>query len=174
MLYWSDSPTPPPSPSGGRNCPKRITLIFRSPCVKAILDKLSDFQSPGSQRRLGFEHQPKEISGFFRPYSKSLTMDPSIGSRRLTTLLERDHGIKVNRKRLQRLRRKMGIETIWCRPRRTSIPDNGHRKSKGSKGSVRAYVQNVWTSRKELGISGGCRESFEWNTEKKRGRSFGL
>ena len=22
----------------------------------------------------------------------------------------------------------MGIETLWCRPRRTSIPDNGHRK----------------------------------------------
>ncbi len=42
-------------------------------------------------------------------------------------LLERDHGVKVNRKRMQRLRRKMGNETIWCRPRRTSIPDNGHR-----------------------------------------------
>jgi len=54
--------------------------------------------------------------------------DPCIGSRRLVTLLERDHGVKGNRKRIQRLRRKMGIETIWCRPRRTSIPDNGHRK----------------------------------------------
>ena len=27
-----------------------------------------------------------------------------------------------------RLRREMGIETIWCKPKRTSIPDNGHRK----------------------------------------------
>lgn len=55
-------------------------------------------------------------------------IDPCLGSRRLGTILERDHGIKANRKRIQRLRRKMGIETIWCRPRRTSIPDHGHRK----------------------------------------------
>jgi putative transposase len=55
-------------------------------------------------------------------------IDPCLGSRRLETILERDHGIKANRKRIQRLRRKMGIETIWCRPRRTSIPDHGHRK----------------------------------------------
>lgn len=54
--------------------------------------------------------------------------DPCMGSRRLVPLLERDHGIKVNRKRVQRLRCKMGIETIWCRPRRTSIPDSRHRK----------------------------------------------
>ena len=54
--------------------------------------------------------------------------DPCMGSRRLVTLLKRDHGIEANRKRIMRLRRKMGIETIWCKPRRTSIPDNGHRK----------------------------------------------
>lgn len=51
--------------------------------------------------------------------------NPCMGSRRLATVLERDHGIKANRKRIQRLRRKMGIETIWCRPRRTSQPDHG-------------------------------------------------
>jgi len=54
--------------------------------------------------------------------------DPCVGGRRLVTLLERDHGIEASRKRIMRLRRKMGIETIWCKPRRTSIPDNGHRK----------------------------------------------
>lgn len=31
--------------------------------------------------------------------------DPCLGSRRLVTVLERDHGLKINRKRLQRLRR---------------------------------------------------------------------
>ena len=46
--------------------------------------------------------------------------DPCLGTRRLVTVLERDHGEKVNRKRLQRLRRIMGMETIWCRPR-TSV-----------------------------------------------------
>jgi len=54
-------------------------------------------------------------------------VDPCLGSRRLVTILERDHGIKVNRKRLQRLRQEIGQEAIYCKPR-TSIPDDGHRK----------------------------------------------
>jgi putative transposase len=54
-------------------------------------------------------------------------VDPCLGSRRLVTVLERDHGVKVNRKRLDRLRREMGHEAIRCKPR-TSIPDDGHRK----------------------------------------------
>lgn len=53
--------------------------------------------------------------------------DPCLGSRRLKTVLERDYGWKVNRKRLQRLRREMGVEAIWCKPR-TSIPEKSHRK----------------------------------------------
>ena len=53
--------------------------------------------------------------------------DPCLGSRRLVTVLERDYDIKVNRKRVQRLRAEMGVETIWCRPR-TTIADDGHRK----------------------------------------------
>ena len=54
-------------------------------------------------------------------------IDPCLGTRRLTTILKREHGIKVNRKRLQRLRREMGLEAIYCKPR-TIIPDDGHRK----------------------------------------------
>ncbi len=54
-------------------------------------------------------------------------IDPCLGSRRLVTILGRDYGIVVNRKRLQRLRREIGHEAIWCKPR-TSIPDDGHRK----------------------------------------------
>lgn len=53
--------------------------------------------------------------------------DPCLGSRRLVTILDRDYGLKLNRKRLQRLRQEMGHEAIWCRPR-TSIPDVTHRK----------------------------------------------
>jgi putative transposase len=52
--------------------------------------------------------------------------DPCLGSRRLVTVLERDHGLHVNRKRLQRLRREMGIEAIYCKPR-TSIVDKASR-----------------------------------------------
>ena len=53
--------------------------------------------------------------------------DPYLGSRRLVTVLRRDHGIAVNRKRLKRLRREMGLVAIWCRPR-TSRPDQEGRK----------------------------------------------
>ena len=52
--------------------------------------------------------------------------DPCLGTRRLVSVLERDHGIVVNRKRLQRLRRAMGVEAIYCKPR-TSIPNKAHR-----------------------------------------------
>ena len=52
--------------------------------------------------------------------------DPCLGSRRLVTVLARDHGLRVNRKRLRRLRQEMGHEAIWCRPR-TSLPDESHR-----------------------------------------------
>jgi putative transposase len=51
--------------------------------------------------------------------------DPCLGTRRLACVLERDHGIVVNRKRLQRIRREMGLEAIYCRPR-TSLPDKSH------------------------------------------------
>lgn len=54
-------------------------------------------------------------------------IDPCLGSRRLVKVLRRDYGIEINRKKLQRLRREMGIEAIYCKPR-TSIPDDGHRK----------------------------------------------
>lgn len=52
--------------------------------------------------------------------------DPCLGSRRLAAVLERDYGQRVNRKRLQRLRRLLGQEAIYCKPR-TSAPGKGHR-----------------------------------------------
>lgn len=54
-------------------------------------------------------------------------LDPCLDSRKRLTLLERDHGMDLNRKRVQRRRREIGHEAIWCKPR-TSIQDHGHRK----------------------------------------------
>jgi putative transposase len=62
-----------------------------------------------------------------RLLDKIYLADPCLGTRRLVTVLNRDYDRKVNRKRLQRLRREMGVEAIWCKPR-TSIPDETHRK----------------------------------------------
>lgn len=62
-----------------------------------------------------------------RLLDETYLIDPCLGSRRLVEVLARDHGIKVNRKRLQRLRREIGHEAIWCKPR-TSVADKAHRK----------------------------------------------
>ena len=67
-------------------------------------------------------------AGFLNLMDELYLRAPSLGSRSLVTLLERDHGILINRKRVQRLRRAMGLEAIWCRPR-TTIPDRSHRKN---------------------------------------------
>ena len=79
-----------------------------------------------------FYYKPMEQSESDRLIIRALDeiymIDPCMGSRRLVVKLREDYGIQTNRKHVQRLRQEMGIETIWCRPRRTSIPDNGHRK----------------------------------------------
>jgi putative transposase len=72
------------------------------------------------------EEDPEDIR-VKRLLDEIYMIDPCLGSRRLVTVLERDHGVKTERKRVGRLRREMGQETIWCKPR-TSIPDDGHRK----------------------------------------------
>ena len=81
--------------------------------------------------RSTFAYQPAperaEDERLMRLMDEIYLVDPCMGTRKLVAILERDHGEKVNRKRLQRLRRKMGLETIWCRPR-TSVPDESHRK----------------------------------------------
>ena len=81
--------------------------------------------------RSSVDYQPVEESEEDRRIKRLLDeiylKDPTLGSRRLVTVLERDHGLKVNRKRVRRLRHEMGLESIWCRPR-TSIPNEAHRK----------------------------------------------
>jgi putative transposase len=62
-----------------------------------------------------------------RLLDETYLIDPCLGRHRLVTVLERDHGVTVNHKRLDRLRREMGFTAIWCKPR-TSIPDERHRK----------------------------------------------
>lgn len=71
--------------------------------------------------------RPKEVK-IMRLLDELYMKDPCLGSRRLGPVLDREHQERVNRKAIQRLRRKMGIEAIWCRPRHTSIPEAAHRK----------------------------------------------
>lgn len=81
--------------------------------------------------RSTLDYQPVERSAeeaqLIRLLDEIYLKDPCLGTRRLRALLERDYGIVVNRKRLTRLRKEMGLETIWCRPK-TSVSDDSHRK----------------------------------------------
>ena len=51
---------------------------------------------------------------------------PFFGSRRMVVILDREHNYKVNRKRVQRLMRKMGIAALHPKPK-TSQPAKGHK-----------------------------------------------
>jgi putative transposase len=60
-----------------------------------------------------------------RLIDQEYTAHPFLGSRRLTTWLVKQ-GEEVNRKRVQRLMRLMGLEAIYPKPR-LSVPGRGHR-----------------------------------------------
>ena len=47
--------------------------------------------------------------------------EPCLGRHPLVTILKRDHAITVNHKRLRRLRREIGHEAIYCKPRTTPM-----------------------------------------------------
>lgn len=51
---------------------------------------------------------------------------PSYGARRLSVVLQRDHGFRADRKRTARLMKIMGIVPRWPKPR-TSQPGQGHK-----------------------------------------------
>lgn len=93
--------------------------------VRAQCELLEVPRSSLDYRAVGESEDDREL---MRLMDEIYLIDPCIGTRRLVKVLERDHGRKVNRKRLRRLRREMGLETIWCRPRNTSAPNKAHRK----------------------------------------------
>ena len=79
--------------------------------------------------RSGYYYQPARESPqnllLMRLIDQQYTRTPFYGSRRMTTILNHQ-GHTVNRKRVQRLMRKMGLETIYPRPN-TSQPHPRHR-----------------------------------------------
>lgn len=102
-------------------------------------------------RRSVFYYKSMETSESERRIMRALDevymIDPCMGSRRLVVKLREGYGLETHRKQVQRLRREMGIETIWCRPRRTSLPDNGHRKYPYLlKGRNISEADEVWCS----------------------------
>jgi putative transposase len=79
--------------------------------------------------RSSFYYQPKPISEYdlelMGHIDKMYTDHPCRGSRSMRNQLKR-LGYKVNRKKVQRLMRLMGIEAVYPKPR-TTIPHPGHK-----------------------------------------------
>jgi len=79
--------------------------------------------------RSGYYYEPISVSAFnlnvMRQIDELSTKYPFYGSRQMRDALWRD-GCDVNRKRVQRLMRLMGIEAIYCKPK-TTIPNLQHR-----------------------------------------------
>lgn len=79
-----------------------------------------------NRNRLEPRDPPPEDLALLKRIDELHTDDPSAGSRRVAALLRRE-GLRVNRKRIQRLMRHMGIRGIAPGPR-TSTPCPGHKK----------------------------------------------
>ena len=79
-----------------------------------------------SRASLYYEPVPETVENvrLMRLIDEQYTRCPFYGSRRITAWLE-DQGEQVNRKRVQRLLRLMGLEAIYPKPR-LSIPGAGH------------------------------------------------
>ncbi len=79
--------------------------------------------------RSGIYYRPKAVPAgdlaMTRLLDKMHLKAPFYGSRKMTACLRRE-GHVVNRKRIRRLMRRMGLQTIYRRPR-TTVPHPGHR-----------------------------------------------
>lgn len=92
-------------------------------------------------------YKPRRLSKFnltlMKLIDEQYTHTPFYGSLRMTAWLKRQ-GYKVNRKRIVRLMRIMGIQAIYQKPR-LSIPDTGHRIYPYIlKGMEITYPDQVW------------------------------
>ena len=126
-----------------------------------------------SRSSVYYEKAPEseEDRAVMQAMDKIYMKDPCIGTRKLVTVLERDYGLKANRKRIQRLRRAIGMETIWCQPRKPSTghPDAAHRKYPYLlRGHQSQWADEIWCSDITY-IPMGCGHAYlcavmDWHT----------
>lgn len=79
---------------------------------------------------------------------KAYQTDPCLGARRLPTFLKKEHGINISRKRVMRIKKDMGLRTIYQHPK-TSRPGKRGKEGKhpyrlAELASIQ--VNEVWTS----------------------------
>lgn len=79
---------------------------------------------------------------------KAYQTDPCLGARRLPAYLEKEHGIKIGRKKVLRVKKDMGLRTIYQHPK-TSRPGKRGKEGKHPyllKELEKIQVDDVWTS----------------------------
>jgi putative transposase len=97
--------------------PGHPALSVRRQCELLGLSRSSLYNEPG--------REAAEDLRLMRRIDEQYTARPFYGSRRMTVWLN-DQGEEVNRKRVQRLMRVMGLEAIYPKPR-LSLAGKGHR-----------------------------------------------
>jgi putative transposase len=109
------------SVSEKRDCiePDHSSLAISRQCELIALPRSSYYRKPS-----GFDESAENLE-LMRLIDEEYMRHPFYGSRNMRTYLKR-LGYKVNRKRVQRLMRKMGIESIAPKPN-TSRPGKGHK-----------------------------------------------
>jgi len=93
-------------------------LSVRRQCELLGLNRSSLYYEPAAETQ--------ENLRLMRLLDEEYTAHPFLGSRRLTRWLREDQGEQVNRKRVQRLLRVMGLEAIYPKPR-LSAPGQGQK-----------------------------------------------
>lgn len=97
--------------------PDHPTLSVTRQCELLGLARSSCYHRP--------QPEPEENLRLMRVIDETYLAYPFFGSRQMTRWLRRQ-GERVNRKRVQRLMRRMGLEAIYRKPN-LSRPDGGHR-----------------------------------------------
>jgi putative transposase len=110
---WSGSKKKLPSSAAEKRAllePDHADLSIRRQCALLDLNRSSGYYEPVPES--------KENLRLMRWIDEQYLKTPFYGSRRLALELER-HGYVINRKRMQRLMRLMGIEALYPKPRTT-------------------------------------------------------
>lgn len=95
--------------------PDHPELSIRRQCELVGLNRSSYYYEPAQETEFNLM--------LMRQIDELYLKHPFMGSRRMTRILRRQLEVSLNRKRVQRLMRKMGIEAVYPKPKTTqAIP----------------------------------------------------
>jgi putative transposase len=117
--------------------PSNCHLSIRRQCELLDINRSSYYLEPAAES--------EENLRLMRLIDQQFLRTPFYGSRRMTASLERS-GETVNRKRVQRLMAKMGLEAIFPRPRTTIAATDGRVYPYLLRDRVLTRVNEVWSS----------------------------